>query len=605
IKVDREERPDLDKIYQLAHQLMTRRPGGWPLTMVLAPDTHTPFFAGTYFPPEPRHGMPAFSEVLVQVERWFRGNRDSLATHHDEVVRALSSIESTSLHQAALDDAPLREARSQLEALFDERLGGFGDAPKFPHPTNLARLLRHYTRHRDDSRALHMLQFTLTRMAEGGLYDQVGGGFCRYSVDDQWMIPHFEKMLYDNAPLLELYSEAYALTGDPGFARTARGTAEFVMRELQSDAGGYFSTLDADSEGEEGRFYVWSVEEVRSLLDTPTFELLAARYGLDGPANFERHHWHLHTRASLDELAERFSLDTTGVQQTIDDGLARLFQARSERVRPGLDDKILTAWNGLMIQAMAVAADRLQEPRYLDSAQRGLRFVVENLWHDGRLLATHKDGRSHLNAYLDDYALLASAILAVLQRRFDGGQMRMLLDLCEAMLTHFEDGTDGGFFFTSHDHESLLHRSKPFMDDALPAGNGIAALVLLRVGHLLGETRFIDAAERCLRAGWASMSRVPHAHNALLDALEELLYPPQSIIIRGDDPQELERWRERAMLDVVPGRVVLAIGAEEQALPGLLALREPGTSTRAYICRGQVCDAPVQDFEQFSQALDR
>ncbi|MBT8116858.1 MAG: thioredoxin domain-containing protein [Gammaproteobacteria bacterium] len=604
IKVDREERPDLDKIYQTAHSLLTQRPGGWPLTVFLTPDDHVPFFAGTYFPDQPRHGMPSFRDLMLRIDEYLADNETEIRTQNTSLVKALQEI-SAAAASDSINAMPLDSARQVLERSFDATDGGFGEAPKFPHPTNLERLLRHWARSRTadgtgDRRALHMAVFSLEKMARGGLFDQLGGGFCRYSVDNHWMIPHFEKMLYDNGALLALYGEAWAATGSPLFARTARQTAAWVMREMQAPEGGYYSSLDADSEGEEGRFYVWTPDAVRALLDADDYRLFARRYGLDRDANFEGH-WHLHVYRTRNQLAEEFSLSLEAVEETLDRAHTILFEAREQRIRPGRDDKVLTSWNGLMIRGMAIAGRHLDEPAWIDSAERALDFIRTTLWRDGRLLATCKDGRAHLNAYLDDYVYLVDAILELLQVRWRDGDLAFAVELAEAVLAHFSD-PDGGFFFTSDDHEQLIQRPKPNHDDATPSGNGIAARVFGRLGHLLGEARYLEAAERTLRSVWSGIESMPHGHTSLLVALEELLFPWQAVIIRGQG-EELEAWRKQSARPYAPARCTLAIPDDVTALPGALGARAVAGHTLAYICNGMSCDAPLSERDAFEQAI--
>jgi len=618
IKVDREERPDLDKIYQIAHQLLTRRGGGWPLTVFLTPDDLAPFFAGTYFPREPRFGMPAFRDLLVQIASLYRERRDDIRRQNDSLVRALHSLEPAGGRSASITPNPLADARAALEASFDDREGGFGQAPKFPQPTNLEFLMRRYAQSvaarreddrgdvrgdvRGDDQALAMALYTLRKMALGGIFDQIGGGFCRYSVDDHWMIPHFEKMLYDNGPLLALCAQAWQITAEPLFERVAHETAGWVLREMQSPEGGYYSSLDADSEGEEGKYYVWIPGELRELLSRPEYDVVAARFGLEGPANFEGRHWHLHVRADEEEIAREQGIDAHEVSRLLASAREKLFAAREQRVPPGRDDKTLSAWNGLMIRGMAIAGRVLGEPRYLDSAGRALDFVRSTLWRDGRLLATAKDGRAHLAAYLDDYAFLAEGALALAEARWSARSLDFATALADVLLEHFEDREAGGFYFTADDHERLLHRSKPMTDDALPSGNGVAALVLGRLGHLLGETRYLEAAERTLRLGWAALDRVPHAHTALLIAGEEHLDPPVSVVLRGA-PEVLAPWKARCDARYAPRRLVLAIPADEPELPGLLAERTPRGDAVAYLCEGQTCGEPITTLEALDEAL--
>jgi len=605
IKVDREERPDLDKIYQLAHQILTGRGGGWPLTVFLTPQDLAPYFAGTYFPKTPRYGMPAFTEMLQQVSDFYRHQRADITEQHGRLLQILQQIGTTAPDASPFDAVPLDVARNQLSTSYDSVNGGFGSAPKFPHPTHIERLLHHWATTavagNPDHGALDMARTTLIKMADGGIYDQLGGGFCRYSVDDQWMIPHFEKMLYDNGPLLALAAQAWQISGDELFRRVAGETAEWVMREMQSPEGGYYATLDADSEGEEGKFYAWTREEIRSLVDEDDFALFARRYGLDSTPNFE-HQWHLHVFHDLSELAQEFSVSVDAVQERLDGVRRLLFDIRQERVHPGRDEKIIASWNGLMIKGMAVAGGVLDAPAYLASAERALDFIRSNLWHDGRLRAVYKDGRARFPAYLDDYVFLMDGILALLQARWRDGDLDFAVELAEAILAHFQDQHNGGFFFTADNHEQLIHRPKPLTDEATPSGNGIAATVLGRLGHILGESRYLDAAERTLRAAWSAVTNLPYAHDALLSALEDQLYPPQLIVVRGE-PAALKEWQARLNYHYAPRRIALAIPNDATELRGTLAHCIPRGEVCAYVCSGTSCSEPISALDELESHL--
>ena len=420
IKVDREERPDLDKIYQIAQQMLTHGSGGWPLTMFLTPEEQ-PFFGGTYFPKEPRYGMPAFRDLLKRVAEYYRTQGAEIAVQNRELAAALSAIVPQPDPRRVLDDSPLPLARAALERSFDAINGGFSGAPKFPHSTSIERCLRQWyatsATPEPDLKALYMATLTLTRMAEGGLYDQLGGGFARYSVDGAWMIPHFEKMLYDNGQLLCEYARAHLATGEALFAKIAHETADWVLRDMRSAAGSFYSSLDADSEGHEGKFYVWSRSEVQSLLTPREYGAFSARFGLDHPANFEGE-WHLHTHASLDDVALALKESAPSVAALIESARSKLLQARNLRVWPARDEKILCSWNALMIKGLAMASRVLGRSELAEAAGAAVDFVRHHLWRDGRLLATTKDGRAHLGAYLDDYALLGDALLELLQTRW-------------------------------------------------------------------------------------------------------------------------------------------------------------------------------------------
>ncbi len=606
IKVDREERPDLDKVYQLAHQMLVQRPGGWPLTMFLAPQDLAPFFGGTYFPDKARHGMPAFTDVLARVATYYREHREEIGRQADavrEVFGRISTVDNSD--DVTLDERLLDQARRALGENFESRFGGFGHAPKFPHPTSIERLLRHWRRtsatEDPDLEALYMATFTLQSMATGGIYDQLGGGFCRYSVDEAWMIPHFEKMLYDNGPLLALYAQLWAVTNEALFCRVASETGDWVIREMQSPEGGYFSTLDADSEGEEGRFYVWDRNEVENILDEDEYSPFAAVYGLDRRPNFEGR-WHLHTYRTASDIANEAGIGTDEVESALSRARAKLLASREARVRPGRDEKVLTAWNGLMIRGMAVAARHLQRRDFAESATGALEFVRQRLWDGSRLKACWKDGRARFPAYLDDYAFMLDGTLELLQLRWRGEWLTFAAGLADAMLEHFQDHDHGGFFFTADDHEALLHRPRPIADEALPSGNGVAAQSLARLGYLLGEPRYLEAAERTLRMAAGALVEMPHAHCSLLTALEEYLAPPETIIIRGE-PESAEEWRHMASLVFSPGRQIFAIPTAERDLPEGLAAKAPAEGTVAYLCRGTVCAAPVTSLSALTASL--
>ena len=606
IKVDREERPDIDRIYQIAQQMLTQRGGGWPLTMFLTPDDRRPFFGGTYFPKEARYGLPAFKDILQRVAAYYRDHASELRKQNEALMAAFAELAPAPAGaDSELTDAPLVACRAQLARSFDARNGGFGGAPKFPHAEMIEWLLRYWRASarapEPDLQALYMATLTLRRMAEGGINDQLGGGFCRYSVDEYWMIPHFEKMLYDNGALLALYAHAALVGGDALYARVARETADWVLREMQSPQGGYYSSLDADSEGHEGKFYVWDREAVRASLTADEFSVFAPRFGLDRPANFEGH-WHLYVAASVEEIARQVKRPPQEVMALLAAARAKLLVVRATRVRPARDDKILTSWNALMIHGMSVAARAVARDDLAESATRALDFIRGTLWSDGRLLATAMAGRAHLNAYLDDYVYLAEAILELQQVRFRTDELHFAQQLVEVVLQHFADDARGGFYFTSDDHEALIHRSKVFGDDATPAGNGIAARVLLRLGHLLAEPRYLAAAERALRAAWPAITQYPPGHVSLLEALEELLTPPEIVVLRGE-ARTIEGWRLALAKIYAPHRIVLAIPTDAAGLPSALADKTPRAGPVAYLCRATTCSAPIDSLDALMEQL--
>jgi len=608
IKVDREERPDLDKIYQFAHQVLMRRGGGWPLTVILTPDKQIPFFAGTYFPKEPRHNMPTFKHVLNSVSEFYREQRGEVEIQNASFVDLLQKIDraDTNSIEIKLTATLLDQSRQQLQKNYDELFAGFGSAPKFPHPTNIERLCRHWsaTQHSDaaDKVALDMALTTLKSMALGGIYDQLGGGFYRYSVDAEWMIPHFEKMLYDNGPLLCCYIDAWRISGDKLFQQVALETGDWVLREMQSADGGFYSSLDADSEGKEGRFYAWQVDEVRSLLDEETYNCFAARFGLDKIPNFDQD-WHLHVYETIENIASKFSMPHSALTEIINDARQLLFREREDRARPDRDEKILTAWNALMIKGLALTGRFVQRNDFIDAASDAVYFIQEKMFIHNSLRVSYKDGQTKYNAYLDDYAFLLDAILELLQSRWDSRLLQFAQTLADILLNKFQDQQRGGFYFTANDHEQLIQRPKPYADEALPAGNGIAAHALLRLGYLLAESKYIQAAERTIHSAWASMLEAPSSHNALLLAVEELLMPTQIVVIRAT-AEKLNEWQNVCQKNYAPRRMVLAIENSVTGLPEALDTHKAASNPIVYICNGQHCETAIKDLEQLKVAMN-
>ncbi len=609
IKVDREERPDLDRIYQLSHQMLTRRSGGWPLTVFLTPVGHTPLFAGTYFPREPRYGMPAFVDLLSQISEHHRQHRDELADHDSAFREALAATDTAS-GRDKLTEQLLHQAGNELTLAYDSTHGGFGSAPKFPHPTHLEILFRlhHQSGLAPPAAAgghspLTMLIDTLHGMANGGIYDHLGGGFCRYSVDDGWQIPHFEKMLYDNAQLLPIYAEASCLDEqDTVLQKVCLETADWVMREMQSSGGGYFSSIDADSEGEEGKFYAFSREQVRDQLSQTQWAVVQSHYGLDLDANFENK-WHLAVQKPVADVAAELDQQPAQLASELATARQKLFDYRERRVKPAIDDKILTAWNGLMIRGMARAGFLLNRPEWIDSAEAAVDFMRSTLWVDGRLRATSRNGRTHLNAYLDDYVYSIDGLLELMQARWRDDDLQFAVELADVVCERFIDSAHGGFFFTSDDHEQLIHRSKPGSDDAIPSGNGVAAKVLARLGHLLGETRYLDAASATLDYLSSALYQQASAHGSALCAVQEHLNPGETIVIRYQQDADLRQWLASARAALTPASLLVAIPSSANSLPGVLAHRQPVDTVTAYVCRGVACSLPMTDVQSFAQEI--
>ncbi len=617
VKVDKEERPDLDKIYQNAHSLLTERPGGWPLTVFLTPDTHMPIFAGTYFPPIEKHGLPAFKNLLQNISDIWQQRKTDISQQSDSLQTTYQHIYETSkpddidFNRIALDIA-----RSQVEKQFDSKNGGFSGAPKFPHPSIMDFAIKHWCyskkSNQADPRILHCAIFSLEKMADGGIFDHLGGGFCRYSTDALWMIPHFEKMLYDNGPLLSLYSQAWKINSDPLFFNSACETANWIIREMQSADGGYYSAQDADSEGSEGKFFVWSKDEINSLLNTATKDsdisaesiaLFKTRFGLNLAANFEGS-WHLHGYVQQSALAKKHQLD----EKELDDQfrLIRqyLFGHREKRIHPHTDTKILCAWNGLMIHGMSVAGRLLEKPEYTKSAIEAAYFLKNHCWKDQQLFANYKNGKATLDAYLDDYAFLIYGLLELLQSQWDNDLYIWMLELADKLLIDFEDTNYGGFYFTSHNHEQLIQRLKHFSDDAIPAGNAIATLALNRLGYLSGRQQYIDAAERCLRSSWSAINHAPISHCAQLNALNEYLTPPDILIIREHDSNQKKEknWGALAHQHYLPFSMVYTIPADQEPHSSLSKKTASDTS-RAYLCSGSQCHNPFKNLNELQTYL--
>ena len=598
IKVDREERPDLDQIYQSAHNMLSNQSGGWPLTMFLTPEQQ-PFFSGTYFPKTPRYQLPGFGDLIVKIAAFYHQRKADLQTQNLQLMQAMArTVPSPSDHISA-NQQTLEKAFQDLHANFDFEHGGFGRAPKFPNPADITFLL--HCADDGNQQAESMALQMLSSMAAGGIYDQIGGGFCRYSVDERWHIPHFEKMLYDNGQLLGLYADAWQLchqqdqTQAAQFKSVAEETVTWLMRELRSPQGAFYSSLDADSvdahgHSEEGAFYVWQADQVKALLSAEEFVVLSRRYGLDRSPNFEGKYWHFYLAAPA------FSEESALLQSA----KAKLFKAREQRHRPALDDKILSSWNALMIKGLAKAGNVFARADWIEAAQQATDFIRQNLWKNHRLLATCKDGKAHLNAYLDDYAFMLDALICLMQAEFRQVDQDFAIALADALLEEFESDA-GGFYFTGHHHESLIHRPKSAYDNATPSGNGIAAISLQRLGHLLNCPRYTEAAERSLKAFDRVMQTNPAACAHLLMALQEYHYPPSLIVLRGN-AADLNQWRDDINSSYRPHVLAVYLPNSLGELTGALA-RPLTEGVNAWLCRGVECMPAIQKCDELLRNL--
>ncbi len=659
IKLDREERPDIDHVFQLAHQAMSGRGGGWPLTVFLDPQDLTPFFIGTYFPPTPRHGLPGFPEVLERVRDYFDTHREELRTQSGQLREWLQRAQAGSTNDRPDAETTAGIALQRIAARFDPEWGGTRGAPKFPHAAELEWLLDIASDENEGAagpdanpavragkdgvsravsqreKAKRMAQLTLATMATRGLQDHLGGGFFRYCVDADWTIPHFEKMLYDNAQLLPLYARlarAYENGHDARLARAyesehaariaatdavdaelrtvaraaTSGIVDWLDREMTAPDGAFYSSLDADSEGEEGRFYLWTRKQFRAAFPDGEFALAEAAFGVDVDPNFEGHAWHLLRATPIADLASRSGKTLAEMAERLDEARGHLLDARSQHTRPSRDDKILTAWNALTISGLARTARLLDDERCADLATRALSALRESAWIDGELFANIAEPATRIPGFLDDHALLLDALLEMTQLAFDPRDLDWAIALADSLLAKFEDRDNRGFWFSTAQHATPLARGRSFTDDALPNGNGMAILGLLRLGHLLGRSDYLDAAERALGAAAGALGQYPDACPTLLRALREYDSPRRQIVIRCTREQGIA-W-QAALRDAgamaSSGADIFIIPSEFENLPGVLAARNTiGDEGTAWICEGTSCRAPVNSPSELAVAL--
>ncbi|MBI3466415.1 MAG: thioredoxin domain-containing protein [Planctomycetes bacterium] len=602
IKVDREERPDLDQIYMNAVQTMTGR-GGWPMSTFLTPDLQ-PFFGGTYWPPHARQGMPGFDQVILAVRDAWNQRREQAVEQARQLTQHLQAAGNGAAGHGELSAELLSGAAGVMERIFDSRHGGFGRAPKFPHAMDLKLLLRAWLRS-PRPRTLEMVTLTLDKMAAGGIYEHLGGGFHRYSVDERWLVPHFEKMLYDNALLAGCYLEAFQATEYPNYERVVRETCDYVLREMTGPEGGFFSTLDADSEREEGRFYIWTPDEIAEVLGPDQAKTFCYVYDVTEPGNFEERNI-LNMPKTLEQCAAILQRDIDELQSELARDRAKLLEVRSRRVWPGLDDKVLVSWNALMIDALANACGVLGEPRYGAAAAKAAEFLLTSLRRtDGRLLHSWRNGQARLDAYLDDYSYLANALVSLYEADFNERWIDAAVELADTMLKHFADPSGGSFFYTADDHEQLITRQKDLHDSSVPSGNGMAAMALVRLGKLTGRSDFISAAEAILRSSAVLMEQSPTAAGQMLLALDMYLGPTPEIVILGstDQPDMVEvlsNLRRR----YVPRKVIACRSVSQpperqsRALSALFEGKSPlPPEPTVFICQNFTCQAPVSGKE--------
>ena len=606
IKVDREERPDVDGIYMTAVQALTGS-GGWPLTVFLTPEGK-PFYGGTYFPPDDSRGMTGFPRVLLGIAEAYRNRRGDVVSATQQLVNYIQQVNTARRSVDPLTPDTLHQAYQVLAQSYDFENGGFGSAPKFPQPMNYEFLL-HYAHLSGSTRASQMVEMALDGMAMGGIYDQVGGGFHRYSTDAGWLVPHFEKMLYDNALLVRLYLHGYQATGRPLYRRIAEETLDYVLREMTDQGGGFYSAQDADSEREEGKFFIWTPGELEGVLGRDDGSLLARYFGATEQGNFEGKNI-LHVPESPEEFAPAASLGVDEIEALLARAKPLLLEARGHRVAPARDDKVLSGWNGLMMHGFAEAAQVLGRPEYARAAESCAEFLLDRMHVDGRLQRTYKDGRAALKGYLEDYAFVGGGLLSVYESTFDSRWLRESQGLADRMLALFWDEGQGAFFDTGSDHETLIVRPRDVFDNATPSGNSAAVELLLRLGLITGDSGYTNRAAAVLRSVHEDLARVPFGMGNWLCALDFYLSTPREIVVVGKREEE----GTRALLDVVHGRYMpnkvvagwdLSVSAPRPDDFPLLRGREAvGGRPTAYVCKNYVCQLPVNEPEALARQLD-
>jgi uncharacterized protein len=592
VKVDREERPDVDDVYMKAVQMLTGR-GGWPMTLFLTPEGK-PFYGGTYFPPVDRHGMPAFPRVLEAVARAYRERRADVAGSAARLLDGLARLEEARPEEGALDPSLPERAAEALLRHVDLDDGGLGGAPKFPHTQAFELLLRQHRRTRNAA-LLDAVVLTCRRMAQGGMYDQIGGGFHRYSVDARWLVPHFEKMLYDNAQLPRLYLEAYQVTGDTAFRRIAEDTLDYVLRDLRAPEGGFYSATDADSEGEEGKYFAWTPTEVAAIVDPRDVDLVCRYWDITSDGNFEGKNI-AHVTVGLEQVARLFQRTPEDAASAVERARQGLLDVRTRRIPPLRDEKVLTSWNALAIGTLAEAGRVLHARRFVEAAERATEFVWTALRRDGRLLHVWAVGKAKQDAFLDDHAFLAAAFVDLYEATLDRRHLGRAQTLVAALEERFRDVDGGGYFFTPHDGEQLIARSKSGADGSLPSGNAVAARTLLRLHHFVGDASYRERAEEILRLYHQEAGRSPFAYAAYLEALELHLDGATEVVVVSASPEAATPLWDVVAATYLPHRVLVGAAPGDPA-PLAPARERPALDGKAtaYVCRGFTCSAPVTD----------
>jgi uncharacterized protein len=604
IKVDREERPDLDEIYMNAVQMLTGR-GGWPMTVFLTPE-RKPFYGGTYFPPEDRQGMPGFPRVLMGVAQAYREKPQDVEKSVGQILSALERMSQSQESKVAFSLEAIAESAEQISRAYDSDHGGLGRAPKFPNAGVYELFLRHYDQSKNQ-RFLEMVTHTLTKMAQGGIYDHLGGGFHRYSVDEKWLVPHFEKMLYDNAQLVRIYAQLYCVTRDELFKNVTEETLDYLLREMLHSEGGFYSTQDADSEGEEGKFFIWSPQEVNQILGEEAGEIFSRIYDVSDFGNFEGRNI-LHPILTLEQASKLFKKDPKAIAVLISDSKKKLFQEREKRIKPFRDEKIITSWNGLMLSGLAEAIKISPRQSYLDTANRTLQFFFSKMFRDGHLLHTYKDGTAKLLGYLDDYAFMAVGLLDLYEATFDRAQLARAIELADTMVSEFWDEKDGAFFYTGKSHEQLISRAKPVFDASIPSGNSMATHLLLRLYYLTGREVYLQRAETVLRSYYDAMLSQPFGFAHMLCALDLYLRKPKEIVVIGNRKDaNIAELINRIHSIYLPNKTLQLAGPDEsleKISPLLRGKTQLDGKPTVYVCHNFTCSLPVTSWEEIKPLLE-
>jgi len=604
IKVDREERPDLDEIYMNAVQMLTGR-GGWPMTMFLTPEGK-PFYGGTYFPPEDRQGMPGFPRILQGVAQAYRERPADVEKSVGQILETLHHMAESQPSEKDFAPGIIAESCEKIARAYDSENGGLGQAPKFPNPGVYELFLRYYSESGDE-RYLTMVAQTLSKMAQGGIYDHVGGGFHRYSVDAKWLVPHFEKMLYDNAQLLRIYSQAYLITREPLYKTVVEESARYLLREMHQPEGGFYSTQDADSEGEEGKFFVWTLAEIDALLGAEDGEVFARMYDVTEEGNFEEKNI-LHPILTVDQASKFFRKEKSEIEALIARTKEKLFTAREKRIKPFRDEKIIAAWNGLLLSGLAEAIKITGASSCLEASRRTVEFIFGRMFRDGYLLHVYKDGQAKLRGYLDDYAFVALGLLDLYEVLLDRSLIDRAMELADIMLREFWDERGGGLFYTGKSHVPLISRAKPVFDASIPSGNAIAAQLLLRLYHLVGAEDYHTRAETILRSYYDAMVSQPFGFAHMLCALDQYLHPAKEIVIVGErsDARTTDLIKEIHSL-YLPNKAVQVFApgeSLEKVSPLMVGKQQIDGRPTAYVCQNFTCSAPVTSWAELKRLLE-